>query len=49
MDQKRKIAPLIVDAILAGDPNLKRDQVTVVFRDLKKTDRAQGGIFDSDR
>lgn len=45
-DQKRRLAKLIVDAVVEVDPKLTRDKVTVVFRQMSRSDWAKGGILD---
>lgn len=49
VDQKRKLAQLITNALLQVDPALKSDAVEVVYRDILKADYAKGGILRIDK
>ena len=49
LDQKRRLAKLITDAVLEVDQSLKNDAVEVVYRDISRADFARGGVLRIDK
>ena len=49
LDQKRKLAKLITDAVLEVDHSLNSDAVEVLYRDIPKANFAKGGMLRIDK
>ena len=49
LDQKRKLAKLITDAVLEVDHSLNSDAVEVLYCDIPKANFARGGMLRIDK
>jgi len=49
IEQKRRLANLIAEAVVQVDPSLKKDDVEVVYRDISKSNIGRGGVLQVDR